>query len=94
VPLKLLTEELRHTATMRLARVGLALLEFRQEYGRWPDSLAELAPRFAGSVPLDPYAQEPFRYERVGDGTRIEAAAPIPLEELREEYEIAWELRP
>ncbi|MHC4338642.1 MAG: hypothetical protein ACYSX0_00315 [Planctomycetota bacterium] len=93
VPYKLLQGELRRLAQVRLARVGLALLEYRQEHREWPEALRELAPRFNGAVPLDPYSGEAIRYERIADGVRIEADAPIPVEELREDDEIVWEMK-
>jgi hypothetical protein len=41
--------------------------------GRWPESLANLAPTFIEAVPTDPYTGEPLRYRKTGDGILIYA---------------------
>jgi hypothetical protein len=69
----------RHAAKLRLARVGLAVLAGGE---RWPERLPE-------GLPLDPFTDGPFRYERTASGVRIEAAAPVEHEDER----IFWELR-
>jgi hypothetical protein len=54
------------TARRRLTRVAMALLEYRQTRGDWPQDLTLL-----GKMPLDPYTEAPFLYERRGRGARI-----------------------
>lgn len=79
VPPALVKARFRHAAKLRLARVGLALLAGEE---RWPARLPE-------GLPLDPFTDEPFRYERTASGVRIEAAAPVEHEDDR----IFWDLR-
>jgi len=60
-------------ATLRLARVVMALLEARQRQGAWPETLDQLESRFPDGMPTDPYSRGPFGYEC---GTRVWAAVP------------------
>jgi hypothetical protein len=69
---KLFASYAQHVAVMRLARVVMALLEYRQEHQRWPESLAPL-----GEMPLDPYSGGPFAYEPTEEGARIRAAKEV-----------------
>ncbi len=86
IPGRAFKEFTKHAATMRLARIGLALLEHKQETGSWPDALD-------GSMPPDPYTNKPFYYRRHGSGVRLAADAPIRPGDSREDYEgLVWEL--
>jgi len=71
------------------ARVAMALLEYRQREGKWPESLAAL-----GDMPLDPYSGNPFVYERTESGARVRAAKEVkgkdPWKVLEEEDDLAW----
>jgi hypothetical protein len=46
---------LRHRAMMRCAGTAVAVERFRQTFGRWPESLAELPKDLLAVVPPDPY---------------------------------------
>jgi hypothetical protein len=60
-------------AVQRLTRVVMALLEYRQKKGAWPETVDAL-----GEMPLDPYSGQPFRYEHLeGCYARIRAAREI-----------------
>ena len=90
---KVYEETTRHAAKMRLARIGLALLEYRQETGSWPDNLEALKPKFDGTLPRDPYTSKPFYYRRTNSGVRFAADAPVRPGDLPEDYEeLVWEL--
>ena len=54
-------------AMPRLLAVDLALRHAREVNGRYPESLAQLAPRPFRDVPLDPFTAKPFIYHRQGD---------------------------
>ena len=82
----------KHRARMRLARIVLALLEYRQETGSWPDTLDALKREFDGPVPVDPFTGNPFHYENKDAKVRLEAAAPIPSGVTGQNPEFAWEL--
>ena len=56
-------------ATRRVAVVAIALKRFQLKHGQWPETLAELAPEFFPSVPIDPYDGKPLRYHPIADGT-------------------------
>lgn len=63
----------RTVAVQRLTRVVMALLEYRQQKGAWPESLDVL-----GEMPLDPYSGKPFVYEHLeGCYARIRAAREV-----------------
>jgi hypothetical protein len=82
----------RHAAKVRLARIGLALLEHRQETGSWPPNLDSLKAMFGDSVPLNPLTNDAFRYERKSAKVRLEAEGAVTWEEVRDEQEIVWEI--
>ncbi len=86
-PVKVFRHRLRHDAKMRMARVGLALLELRQTTGAWPESLEAVVPLVGEEWVEDPFTGERLQYE---PGVRLEAAAPIAHEELRADDEIVW----
>jgi hypothetical protein len=73
-------------AAFRLARVVMALLEFRQREGAWPETLDAL-----GEMPLDPYGGKPFLYERTEHGCKVRSAKEEKDEAL-EERELLWVL--
>lgn len=73
---RLAEAERRHRAELHAAAVGLALERFRQETGRWPDKLEEMAPKYLKPVPLDPYDNQPLRYRRLKDGAVVYAVGP------------------
>lgn len=76
---KLLTPTLTRTfhkaanfhALQRLAQVAIALRLYRQEKGRYPETLRELVPRYLPSVPLDPFDGKPLRYKRLRNGFKV-----------------------
>jgi hypothetical protein len=55
-------------AHLRTARVGLAILRFRQSTGKLPDRLSELVPAYLGVVPKDPFDGNELRYEKLATG--------------------------
>ncbi len=80
---------LRHQASIRIARVGLALLALKQETGDWPESLDAVVPLVGEKWVEDPYTGERLQYE---PGVRLQAAVPVPeaFKDMPEEYEIVW----
>jgi hypothetical protein len=87
----------RDDAQQALARIALAAAEYRAKHGNFPASLDELAPMFADGVPLDPFSDAPFAYERTASGIRIASAGlladepAVDEEELRKDC-LLWEL--
>jgi len=55
-------------ATLRAARVGLAIERYRLGVGKVPDTLAELVPAYLDAVPMDPFDGEEIRYRRLEEG--------------------------
>ncbi len=52
----------------RLIITALALERFREKNGSYPNSLAELAPKFLKTVPVDFMDGQPLRYRLMNDG--------------------------
>jgi hypothetical protein len=56
-------------AKLQISRVALEVERWRLAHGgRAPDSLAELVPDFAPSIPLDPFDNQPLRYKKLARG--------------------------
>lgn len=91
VAAKAIRTRMRHQATMRIARVGLALLQLRQETGAWPETLDAVVPLVGAEWVEDPFTGTRLQYE---PGVRVEAAVPIPDEEQRADFEIVWRFGP
>jgi hypothetical protein len=88
----------RVDATTRLARVCLALAEREARTGAFPATLDELATAFPDGVPLDPFTDAPFVYERTDPGVRVASLGrltedPAPQEDERHEQGLLWELK-
>ncbi len=93
----------RTEAGQRLARVALAACAHRKANGDWPNSLDELAPLFPDGIPLDPFGEQPFSYERTGAGVRLssacmpeyggDAATQVERDAARREENLLWDLR-
>jgi hypothetical protein len=64
-----------HLARIRVARVGLALLAFRQETGAWPETLDAVVPLVGEGTIADPYSGVRFAY---APSESIEAAVVAP----------------
>jgi hypothetical protein len=58
-------------ACCRLARIALAMAEFRAQHHDLPAALDDLQPQLGGAVPLDPYSDEPFVFEQTAAGVRV-----------------------
>lgn len=56
----------RATAVEAVLSMALALERYRLVNGKWPETLAELAPRYLSEVPLDPFDGAPLRLVRRG----------------------------
>jgi hypothetical protein len=67
------TDVRRELAEFRCMNTVIAAERHRLATGRWPESLASLAPAFIEAVPTDPYTGEPLRYRRIDDGILIYA---------------------
>lgn len=64
-------------AYTRVARTALAIERWRLAHnGRLPDSLADLAPGFLPSIPLDPFDEKPLRYKKSEHGYMVYSIGP------------------
>jgi hypothetical protein len=80
----------------RLARVALAASEHRAKHGEFPASLDELKDAFGGDVPLDPFTDAPFVYEKTTTGVVISSRGRLAggpsLDESLEAKGFVWRL--
>ncbi len=88
----------RIDAAARLARVGMAVAEFRVKHGDFPASLDELRAAFADGVPTDPFTGAAFVYEKTPTGVRVASAgrgADDPLIQVTTPrmLGLVWELK-
>jgi len=60
--------EARADASIRMARIALALSLYRSESGSYPDSLDVLVPKYLPEMQIDPFDGKPIRYKRKADG--------------------------
>jgi len=93
---KVQKSRLEHRARIRIARLGLAALEYRKMHGAWPPYAEDLASLFSDGIPIDPFARVPFEFVPDGTTLRIEAAVPWLDEdegEFREDRRIYWTLK-
>jgi len=55
-------------ARAQMAALTLALKEYKQQHGNYPDALAELVPAHMPEVPKDPASGDDYAYQRAGEG--------------------------
>jgi hypothetical protein len=73
--------ELRILNKIRLARIGVALEQFRLGNGnKFPDSISELSPGYLSSVPVDPFNGQNFNYRKDRRGYKLFGNNPQWLE--------------
>lgn len=66
----------RETAHRRLLGTELALRHYREEHGRYPESLVELVPTRLDLVPVDPYTEQPLVYRPEEHGFVLYSTGP------------------
>lgn len=63
-------------ARVRLARLGLAIQEYRGARGVWPASLAELSSPSAPEAAIDPFTGQPLHYRQQDGGVLLYSVGP------------------
>jgi hypothetical protein len=63
------------SARLRAAQIALALIAYHQERGSYPASLSDLA-KDGWKLPLDPFTDQPYRYQQVGKGFMVYSLGP------------------
>jgi hypothetical protein len=81
-------------ADLRLTRLGMGLLQHRQDHGTFPETLAPLL----SEAVADPFTGEPMRYRRQSAGFLLYSLGPdrednggVEKAKEREKWDIAWE---
>jgi hypothetical protein len=65
--------EAETTAYLRIMRVALALDQYAQDQGAFPETLAALVPEFLDAVPEDPQTGAPLTYRHEAEGCTVYA---------------------
>jgi hypothetical protein len=82
-----------NVATLReLARVAIALEQYRAKHGKYPDRLDELVPEQLPRIPRDPRNGQPFRLVR-GTGVELSSSADTELARGAGRDELTFRLR-
>jgi hypothetical protein len=68
--------ERRQNAARRLLLADLAIRVYRQEHGEDPPDLSALVPSILKSVPIDPYSDQPLRYQKRGNDGIVYSLGP------------------
>jgi type II secretory pathway pseudopilin PulG len=68
---KIILQEARTQALLRLAATAMAVERYRHERGRLPVTLSDLTPQFLDGVPTDPFDGAPLRYRPLMRGYEI-----------------------
>ena len=58
------------------AAIAVALRRFRIDHAAYPNTLADLAPAYLKTVPLDPFTTRQPEYERTGAGFELRLDLP------------------
>jgi hypothetical protein len=61
---------------LQVARAALAVEEWRQRHGGWPDSLQQLVPELLEAVPEDIFSAGPIRYVKTETGVLLYGVGP------------------
>ena len=64
-------------ARRRMAEIAVRLRKHKQEFGSYPETLSVLA-----EIPVDPFAGEPFLYQRDDGGFVLQSAGAIKDEPI------------
>lgn len=66
----------RSQANIRTMRIKLAALLYQVEFGKQPEKLGELVPRFMARLPTDPFTGREFGYEIVTERHELAKSGP------------------
>jgi hypothetical protein len=77
------------TAIHHLTQVAAALKRYRLTTGKFPESVEALVPDVLAEMPLDPYADGPFRYERRDNGYVLYSASAVEVDATEPPEDVA-----
>ena len=73
-----------------LDRIALALAMYKFEKGEYPKSLELLSPKLMQEVPLDPFTDKPFCYQRSGDSFLLYSAGQDQVDDGGTDSRVDW----
>ncbi len=76
VVIHIVETQARHEAQLDLMRIGLLVELHQTQHGSLPESLDVIAPNLGGSLPIDPFTGEPYRYVVQDDTFRLYSVGP------------------
>ena len=85
-----LDETVELEVALRFAETAVALERYRLFYGKYPDSLQVLIPRFLSSLPINPRMGTPIRYFVSPDRDQFVLDAPGPKYQLPPKWQEVW----
>ncbi len=71
------------TMKLRTSQVAMALAAYRAEVGSYPESLAELCPKYFKTVPEDFFTTKPLDYRHAKKGYRLYSPGPTEYEKFK-----------
>jgi len=71
----------------RNLQVAFALAAYQREHGRYPKTLAALAPRYIAEVPLDLFSDRALIYRPSGNGYLLYSVGPNGKDEDGRDFE-------
>ncbi len=77
-PLRLAAVQARSRDWRRLDVLTIAIAEYRDDHSKFPDRLAQLAPKYLPTIPRDPFTGKPFRYTASPTGCTISSPGEFP----------------
>ncbi|HOV21783.1 MAG TPA: hypothetical protein PLW95_03780 [bacterium] len=93
-------QEANLDAYLGTAEIGLANRIYRQQHGKFADSLNQLTPEILSSLPLDPFSGKDYIYKKkdkgfivysVGENEKDDGGVPAKKMNWKGDYDIVWE---
>ncbi len=89
---RMIEEDLKAQAWLRVARAALAVEEWRILHGQWPEALEQLVPDLLASVPTDPFSDGPVRMAKTENGVVVYSVGPDGDDDGGRTEEVVYDL--
>jgi len=77
----LFSAQAKHEARMDLWRIGIAVEKYHSEYGHYPLTLDVVSSDLGGTLPLDPFTGQPYRYVPSADKYLLYSLGPNQIDD-------------
>ena len=68
--------ETRTIAVDRMIQIGFSLAMYKIDNGEYPDSLDKLIPGYLDELPIDPFCEQPFPYQKTKEAYSLYTVGP------------------